>query len=145
MINNETKTFLLVDNMPKTPKLNYYIQSISLNGSVRLMPILQTTNSSVIRSDFIDVFSFPKSEIQFAYQYRGDLVYIYSSFKKLHSFYVVYSATNKEYTMKKSFINDDLDLQYELPKNVSLVEIGSYIWLYGMYLMQLKKYILQKI
>ena len=134
-----TKNFLLVDNKPITPNLNYYIQSISSNGSVRLSPILQTTKSSVIRSDFIDVFSFPKSDIQFAYQYRGDLVFIHSSFKKLHSFSVVYRATNEKYTTKNSFRRDDLGFEFKLPKNVSLVEIGSYLWLYGMYLMQFEK------
>ena len=48
-----TKTFLLVDDR-LTPNLNYYVQSISLNGSVRLLPILQTTNSSTgcVREEF---------------------------------------------------------------------------------------------
>ena len=138
-----TKTFLLVDDR-LTPNLNYYVQSISLNGSVRHLPILQTTNSSIRWRDFIDVFSFPNSEIQFAYQYRDDLVFLYSSFKETHSFSVVYTAINEKYTTKKSFREDDSGLQYKLPKNSSLVEIGSYIWLYGMYLMEFSKYIFQK-
>ena len=71
-IHNGTENLLLVGQR-LAPKLNYHIQSISLNGSVCFLPILQTSNS-LISNKLLDVFSFPKSEIQFAYQYRGDLV-----------------------------------------------------------------------
>ena len=129
---NGTENFMLVGHRP-APKLNYHIQSISLNGSVCLLPILQTSNSFMISNKLLDVFSFPKSEIQFAYQYRGDLVYFYSSFNEEYSFSVVHSVTGEKYTMKKYFREIDMSYRYKLPKNVSMVEIGPYLWLYGMY------------
>ena len=145
-IHNGTENFLLVGQRP-TPKLNYHIQSILLNGSVCLLPILQTSNSSLISNKLLDIFSFPKSEIKFAYQYRGDLVYFYSSFNEEYSFSVVYSVTSEKYTMKKYFRDVDMGYRYKLPKNVSMVEIGPYLWLYGMYVIYLicKKVYLEKL
>ena len=126
---HETQKYnVLVDYQSLVPKLNYCLQSILINGSVLCLPILQLSHKA--SSSFIDKFSFPKADIKFSYQYMGDLIYIYSNLEKQNSFITVYSATNEKYTIKKYFH----DSNYYLPNNVSLVDIGPYIWLYGMYI-----------
>ena len=123
-----TQKYNVVDYQSPVPKLNYCLQSILINGSVLCLPILQLSHKA--SSSFADKFSFPKANIKYSYQYMGDLIFIYSNLDKPNSFVTVYSATNEKYTMKKYFHGPD----YFLPNKVSLVDIGPYIWLYGMYI-----------
>ena len=129
IINNATKNYQIVDK--PTPKLNYYLQSISTNGDVSILPIIQTLNNSLATGSYIKTYSFPRNDIQFCYHYQEDMVYFNGKLNKNYITVTTYSAMNKKHHQEKYFITNDLGHEYKLPKNVSLVDIGDYILLYG--------------
>ena len=120
---NATKNYQIVDK--PTPKLNYYLQSISINGDVSILPIIHTSNNSLTTGSHVKTYSFPKNDIQFCYHYREDMVYFQGEIDHNYTTVTTYNALNKEYHQEKHFITNDL------PKDVSLVDIGDYILLYG--------------
>ena len=119
-----------VDNRP-TPTLNYYLQSISTNNEVFLSPIIFTSNKSLTTGRSIRKYSFPKSDIQFGYHYRDDMVYFHGRLNQNHIMVNIFSATSKKYHEEKYFIANEEGHDYELLKDVSLVDVGDYVLLYG--------------
>ena len=117
----------------KVPKLNYHLQLISKNGSVFRFPIIQSSNNSLTTGPFIKTFSFPKKvDIKFGYHYREDSIYFHGLFNKNHMFVSINNyATNLKNVQEKYLISNKLDIYYFLPENVSWVDIGDNILLYG--------------
>ena len=130
IIFNAAKNFQIVHK--PAPKLNYYLQSISKYGDVYILPIIQTSNNSLTTGSYVNTYTFPKNDIQFCYHYQEDMVYFNGKLKKNYITVTTYSAMNKKHHQEKYFITNDLGHEYKLPKNVSLVDIGDYILLYGM-------------
>ena len=130
IIYNATKSYQIVDK--PIPKLNYYLQSISTNGDVSILPIIQTLNNSLATGSYINTYTFPRNDIQFCYHYQEDMVYFHGRLIEKYTTITTYNALNMKHHQEKYFITNDLGHDYKLPKNVSLVDIGDYILLYGM-------------
>ena len=129
IIFNAAKNFQIVHK--PAPKLNYYLQSISKYGDVYILPIIQTSNNSLTTGSNMKTYSFPRNDIQFCYHFQEDMVYFHGELNQKYTTVTTYNALNKKHHQEKYFITNDLGHEYKLPKNVSLVDIGDYILLYG--------------
>ena len=128
-IYNASRSYQIIDK--PTPKLDYYLQSISTNGDVSILPIIKTPNNSLTTGSYIKTYSFPRNDIQFCYHYQEDMVYFHGEFNKEYTTVTTYNALNQKHHQEKYFITNDLGDEYNLPINASLVDVGDCILLYG--------------
>ena len=109
---------------------NYYFQSISKDEGVLFLPIIQSANNSIRSGQISNKFSFPKTlqkhEFQFVYEYQEELVYLHGKYSDYKSYVKLHGISNMKYFQSRNFTDS-----YLLPGNVSTVEVGQYIWLYG--------------
>ena len=131
----------------QTLMTNYYFQSISKNGDVFFLPIIQSTNKSLKSGQLTKKFSLPKTykklEFAFVYEYLEELVYLYGFSDDEKSFVTVHDIFDRKYVQIKEFVNftDFGDIRwntYVLPKNVSMIEVNQFIWMYGTIILILK-------
>ena len=132
---------------------NYYFQSISNNGDVFFLPIIQSVNNSLKSGQLTKKFSLPKThkklEFAFVYEYQEELVYLHGFSDDEKSFVTVHDIFDVKYVQIKDFVNftDFGEMwmnTYILPKNVSVIEVNQYLWMYGIIILKYLPYLNKK-
>ena len=82
-------------------------------------------------------------EFAFVYEYLEELVYLYGFSDDEKSFVTVHDIFDRKYVQIKEFVNfTDFGAirwnTYVLPKNVSMIEVNQFIWMYGTIILILK-------